>query len=164
MKAFAAVLAILALVFGLAIAFRGNGGSHPTQAEMEADLVCVTCHEPVDESDSPLAQQMKVQIRRLIAKGWSKKQIEHYFVVTQHMGPQVLASPPESGFDLLAWLLPFGTIAFGAGAVGVGARAWLANKDDGLNSPGGPTEPSLPPELERRVDEELDRYDGSFPE
>ena len=62
-KPFAAVLAIVALVFGLAIAFRSDGSNHPTQAEMEADLICTTCHEPLDESNSPLAQQMKVQIR-----------------------------------------------------------------------------------------------------
>ena len=159
MKPFAAVLAIVALVFGLAIAFRSNGSHHPTQAEMEADLICLTCHAPLDESNSPLAQQMKVQIRKLIAQGSSKKQIEQYFVVTQGFGNAVLAVPPSSGFDLLAWLLPFAAIVFGAAAVGVGARAWLANKDGGGEDSEG-SEPPLAPALEHRVDQELARFDA----
>ena len=48
MKPFAAVLAILALVFGLAFAFRSNNNDHPTQIGLEAELVCTTCHEPLD--------------------------------------------------------------------------------------------------------------------
>ena len=158
MKPFTAVLAILALVFGLAFAFRSGGGGHPTQAEMEADLICLTCHAPLDESDSPLAQQMKLKIRQQIAAGWSKRQIEHYFVVTEGFGNAVLAVPPSSGFDLLAWLLPFAAIIFGAAAVGVGARAWLANKDgdDVVPADGGPP---LAPSMERRVDQELARFD-----
>ena len=159
MKPFAAVLAILALVFGLAIAFRSSGSGRPTQAEMEADLICLTCHAPLDESSSPLAQQMKVKIRQQIAAGWSKKQIEHYFVVTEGFGNAVLAVPPSSGFDLLAWLLPFATIVCGAAAVGVGARTWLRNRDDGDDQEpeGGP---ALAPSLELRVDQELARFDG----
>jgi len=157
-KPFAAVLAIVALVFGLAITFRSDGSHHPTQAEMEADLICLTCHAPLDESNSPLAQQMKVQIRKLIAQGESKKQIEHYFVVTEGFGNAVLAVPPSNGFDLLAWLLPFAAIVCGAAAVGVGARAWLASKDDAGESEG--SEPPLAPALERRVDQELARFDG----
>ena len=87
MKPFAAVLAILALVFGLSLAFRSNGNAHPTQAELEADLVCTTCHEPLDESSSPLALQMKAQIRQKLAAGWTKDQIENLFVA--QLGPQV---------------------------------------------------------------------------
>jgi len=161
-KAFAAVLAILALVFGLAIAFRSHGSRHPTEAQVEANLVCTTCHEPLDESDSPLAQQMKAFIRQKLAAGWSEKQIDDHFVA--ELGPQVLASPPKSGFNLLAWLLPFAVIVFGAAAVGVGARAWLANRDDPEAPADAPPEPSLPPALELRVDQELARFEGSFPD
>ena len=161
MKPFAAVLAILALVLGLSLLFRSHAGKHPTQAQVEAGLVCTTCHEPLDESSSPLAQQMKAFIRQKIAAGWSEKQIDDHFVA--ELGPQVLAEPAKSGFDLLAWLLPFGVIVFGAAAVGIGARAWLANRDDPEPSP-KTLEPALAPEMERRLDEELARFEGSFPE
>jgi cytochrome c-type biogenesis protein CcmH len=157
-KAFAAVLAILALVFGLALAFRSHGSKHPSQAQVESGLVCTTCHEPLDESNSPLAQQMKAFIRAKLAAGWNEKQIDDHFVA--ELGPQVLATPPKSGFDLLAWLLPFAVIVFGAAAVGVGARTWLANRDD-RSAPSAPTrEPALSPALELRVDQELSRFDS----
>ena len=156
MKPFAAVLAILALVFGLAIAFRSPASRHPSQASVEAGLVCTTCHEPLDESSSPLAQQMKAFIRAKLAAGWTEKQIDDHFVA--ELGPQVLASPPTHGFDLLAWLLPFAAIVSGAAAVGLGARAWLRNKDE-LETPEDDG-PPLAPNLELRVDQELARFDG----
>jgi cytochrome c-type biogenesis protein CcmH len=159
-KPFAAVLAILALVLGLALVFRSGSGSHPTQAGMEADLVCVTCHEPLDESVSPLAQQMKKVISEKIAAGWSKKQIENYFVVTEGFGKSVLATPTSNGFDLLAWLLPLGVIVLGAGAVGIGARAWLADRDGPGTVAALPASPKLAPNLELRVDQELARFDS----
>jgi cytochrome c-type biogenesis protein CcmH len=156
-KPFAAVLAILALVFGLAIAFRSPASKHPSQASVEAGLVCTTCHEPLDESSSPLAQQMRAFIRAKLKAGWTEKQIDDHFVA--ELGPQVLATPPTHGFDLLAWLLPFAAIVFGAAAVGVGARAWLRNKDGDSEEPedGGPP---LAPSLELRVDQELARFDA----
>ena len=155
MRPFAAVLAILALIFGLAFAFRSTS-NRPSLAGLEAALVCTTCHEPLDESNSPLARQMEAVIRAKIAAGWTTSQIENYFVA--QLGPQVLAVPKEGGFDLLAWLLPLAAIVFGAAAVGVGARSWLANRDDsGPPPPGGPR---LAPALELRVDQELARFDG----
>jgi cytochrome c-type biogenesis protein CcmH len=155
-KPFAAVLAILALVFGLAIAFRSPASRHPSQASVEAGLVCTTCHEPLDESSSPLAQQMKAFIRAKLAAGWTEKQIDDHFVA--ELGPQVLATPPTHGFDLLAWLLPFAAIVSGAAAVGLGARAWLRNKDeDETPEDDGPP---LAPNLELRVDQELARFDA----
>jgi cytochrome c-type biogenesis protein CcmH/NrfF len=157
-KPFAAGFAILALVFGLALVFRGHPSKHPTQAQVEAGLVCTTCHEPLDESSSPLAQQMKAFIRAKLAAGWTEKQIDDHFVA--ELGPQVLATPKTSGFDLLAWLLPFATIVFGAAAVGVGARAWLKNRDDESPQGDAPPEPALPPSLELRVDQELARFDS----
>jgi cytochrome c-type biogenesis protein CcmH/NrfF len=157
-KPFAAALAILALVFGLALVFRGHPSKHPTQAQVESGLVCTTCHEPLDESSSPLAQQMKAFIRASLAAGWTEKQIDDHFVA--ELGPQVLATPRTSGFDLLAWLLPFATIVFGAAAIGVGARAWLKNRDERSPEDEASSEPALPPSLELRVDQELARFDG----
>jgi cytochrome c-type biogenesis protein CcmH len=156
-KPFAAVLAIVAVVFGLAIAFRGGSPKHPTQGQVEAGLVCTTCHEPLDESSSPLAQQMRAFIRAKLKAGWSEKQIDDHFVA--QLGPQVLSTPAKSGFDLLAWLLPFAAIIFGAAAVGVGARAWLKNKDEDREAP-GEAAPRLAPALEHRVDQELARFDA----
>ena len=152
MKRLAAVLAALAL---LAAGPASASEQHPSQSELEAELVCPTCHEPLDESDSPIAQQMKAFIRTHIAMGWTKSQIENYFV--QHLGPQVLGVPGKSGFDLLAWVLPLGGIGLGVVGVGAGAWIWSRGRAGELLTPAGP---SLDPALDRRVDEELAKFDG----
>jgi cytochrome c-type biogenesis protein CcmH len=126
---------------------------------LESDLVCVTCHETVDMSTSPLAEQMKRYIRRFVAEGWSTQRIENYFVA--QFGPEVLAEPPTHGFNLLAWVIPFAVIGGGLLAVGTGAWVWSRNRS-GEGPPtltllGGPT---LAPALESRVDQELARYDS----
>jgi cytochrome c-type biogenesis protein CcmH/NrfF len=159
MKSFVAVFTILALVFGLAFAFRSNGGSKPTMNWAENEFVCTTCHEPLAESSSPLAGQMEREMRRQIAAGWSKQRMEAYFVAA--LGPQVLAIPKSHGFDLLAWLLPLAAIVCGAVAVGIAARAWYENRDDsGPSGPAAADGPMLAPGLDLRVDQELARYDS----
>jgi cytochrome c-type biogenesis protein CcmH/NrfF len=157
-KSFVAVFTILALVFGLAFAFRSNGDSKPTMNWFENNFVCTTCHEPLVESNSPLAGQMEREARRQIAAGWSKKRIQAYFVAA--LGPQVLAVPKSHGFDLLAWLLPLAALGCGAIAVGVAARAWYENRDE-PGAPGSPAAdgPKLAPGLDLRVDQELARFD-----
>ena len=72
-------------------------------------------------------------------------------------GPAVLAEPSKHGFNLLAWVLPF--VGLGLGAVVLGALAWRWSRGRGAGAGGGGRAP-LDPELERRVDEELARFDG----
>ena len=130
---------------------------HPTQSELEAELVCPTCHTPLDESSSQIAQQMKAKIREWIAAGWTKSQIEDEFVA--ELGPGVLGVPRTHGFDLLAWILPFAGIGLGAAALGGGAWYWSRTRP-GSTQPEDDEGAPLDPELDRRVDEELARFDG----
>ena len=155
-----AVLASIVVAAAVAIgvpADRAHASGRPSAAELESELVCVTCKTTLDESNSPIAQRMKAYIRRRIAEGASGKQIKDELVA--EFGEEVLATPPTHGFDLLAWVLPIGGI--GAGAVGLAVLAWAwsrrrEGRDGGGEPPG--TEP-LDPELERRVDEALARFD-----
>ena len=69
----------------------------------------------------------------------------------------MLAEPPKSGFDLLAWLLPLGLLV--AGALGVGVIAWgWSRRHDEPDEEAVDAHP-LDPELERRLDAELERYE-----
>lgn len=127
----------------------------PSPADLEAELVCPTCETTLDQSNAPVAQRMKQLIRQRIAAGWSEAEIKADLV--DQFGPGVLAEPPKSGFDLLAWLLPLGLLV--AGALGVGALAWgWSRRRDGSGD--GAAAAALDPELERRVDAELERYEG----
>jgi cytochrome c-type biogenesis protein CcmH len=67
-------------------------------------------------------------------------------------GERVLADPPRRGFHLLAWLLPLVGGALALVVVAAVARQWRR---------AGAAEPEQPldPELERRLDDELDRFD-----
>lgn len=145
---------ILALAFAaLLLAAPAAAGTRPSAAELETELVCPVCHETLDESTSPVAEQMKAEIRRRIAQGWTKQQILDEMVA--NYGPGVLSTPSKHGFDLLAWVLPIGGALVGVGALAAAARYWSRNR------PGPPAPASeLDPEMEQRIDRELARFDG----
>ena len=97
---------------------------------------------------------MKAFIRARIAAGDSAAQIKAKLV--DQFGPAVLAEPPKRGFDLLAWLLPLAALGRRhrrrrRARVDVEPPARAAATD--------PQDAELDPDLERRVDEELARYE-----
>jgi cytochrome c-type biogenesis protein CcmH len=141
-------LALAALVLA-APAVASN--AHPSAAELETELVCPVCHETLDESNAPVAQEMKQLILKRIAQGWTKKQIIDEMVA--NFGPGVLATPSKHGFDLLAWVLPLGGAIVGVAALGFGARRWSHTRAAPVVATG------LDPEMEQRIDAELARFD-----
>jgi cytochrome c-type biogenesis protein CcmH len=150
------LFAVLAAAFALVVAAPAAASQlHPTQGELEAMLVCPSCHVPLDESTSPVAQQMKAYIAKRIAQGATRSQIVDELVA--QLGPGVLGVPRTHGFDLIAWVLPFAGIAIGALAIGAGAWYWSRSRGD---DPVAARAPVLDPAIERRIDEELARFDG----
>jgi cytochrome c-type biogenesis protein CcmH len=154
--------AAVALVLAFAVpALARASEEHPTQSELEAYLVCPTCHTTLDESNSPVALQMKAYIRQRIAEGATKSQIVDEFVgPPNNMGDSVKGVPDKSGFDLLAWLLPIAGIAVGAVALAAAAWYWSRNRGADGRLAVATAGPPLDPELDRRVDEELARFDA----
>ena len=148
----AVALATLALALALGLAAPASALERPNPADLEAELVCPTCRTTLDQSNAPVAQRMKAYIRRRIAAGDTAREIKAKLV--DQFGPGVLATPPKEGFDLLAWALPLGALALGALAVGGLAWSWTRRQADGP----GPQAP-LDEELERRVDDELARFE-----
>jgi len=148
----AAALALLCAAPALA------SEQHPTQDELEAMLVCPSCHVPLDESNSPVAQQMKDFIAKRIAQGATRSEIVDELVgPPNNFGPSVLGVPRTHGFDLIAWVIPFAAIA--VGAIGIGAGAWYWSRSRG-SPPADPGVAPLDPAMERRLDEELAHFDG----
>lgn len=148
MTRLAALVAIAVMTMSVGA---GAGLAAPNPADLEAELVCPTCKTTLDQSDAPVARRMKQIIRTRIAEGATEKQIKAELVA--QFGPGVLAEPPKSGFDLVAWLVPLGLLA--GGAVGVAAIVWGWSRrrpEAGVPAP-------VDPELERRLDDELDRFD-----
>jgi len=152
----------LAAALLLALAAAGSAAAseqHPTLPELERELICPTCHEPLALSSSPIADRMRAFIRARIAAGDTKSEIKTKLV--DQFGESVLAAPPKHGFNLLAWLLPLIGLALGAVVLAVLARRWSrARATPAPLGPSGNGRSSLDPELERRVDEELARFDA----
>ena len=130
-------------------------GARPNAAAIETKLVCPVCHETLDQSTAPVAQEMKALIRRRIAQGWSEQRILDEMVA--NFGPGVLSTPAKHGFDLLAWILPLGGALAGVAALGYGAHRWTRTP---APATGGGRDAPLDAEIERRIDEELERFDG----
>ena len=146
---------LAALVFAaLVLGAPALAGGRPSAAAIETKLVCPVCHETLDQSTAPVAQEMKALIRERIAQGWTERQILDEMVA--NFGPGVLSTPSRHGFDLLAWVLPIGGAMAGVIVLGLGARHWTRAPA----GPAPPAEPRLDPEMEQRIDEELDRFDG----
>jgi len=132
---------------------------NPTLPELERELICPTCHESLAASSSPIADRMRAFIRARISAGDTKSEIKAKLV--DQFGESVLAAPPKSGFNLLAWVLPLVGIAVAAGVVGALAYRWSRSRREDLQPDASANgRLRLDPELERRVDEELARFDA----
>lgn len=151
----AATACALLAAFALAGAAMASE-QHPTQGELEAELVCPSCHVPLDESSSAVAQQMKTFISQHIALGWTKSRIEN--ALAAQLGDGIYGVPRTHGFDLLAWILPLGGIALGAAAIAGGAWRWSRVRGDASDD--SAQSPALDQASERRVDDALARFDG----
>lgn len=157
------VVALVAVASALALASPGLASeARPTLAELENEVYCPTCKTLLSISNAPVAERMRQFIRQEIAAGATKSEIEDALV--DQFGEAVLAAPPKNGFNLLAWVLPLAGIVLAGAAIAFLAWRWTrAGRDRGASPPGDPVSngrQTLDPELERRLDEELARFDA----
>ena len=145
------VVAVLAAALALVPAAAACD-AHPSQAKLEGDIMCPVCGTTLDQSESPAAEQIKRVIARDIAGGKSDCRIKDELVA--NYGESILAAPRSSGFGLLAWWVPLGGILLAAAVVGTAAWRWSRARD------AEPAALAVDPGLERRVDDELRRYDA----
>lgn len=141
-----------AVALALFVAPAAAGERRPTLADLEDELMCPVCGTTLDQSDAPVARQMKMYIRARIAAGDSKDEIKQRLV--DDFGEEVLAAPPREGFNLLAWALPLAGLGIAVPALAYAAWRWSRGREP----PAGRGE--LDPELERRLERELARYEG----
>jgi cytochrome c-type biogenesis protein CcmH len=127
------------------------GAAALTVNEVAREVRCPTCNTPLDVSNAPVAINMKQYIADRIERGWSKERIIDGLV--DEFGEGVLATPPKSGFSLVAWLVPGVMVALGLAAVPLLMRAWARR-------PQAAPEAAPPPptdEERRRLEDELRR-------
>jgi cytochrome c-type biogenesis protein CcmH len=152
----AAVLAIAVTAALILPTMALSSERHPSLGELEGEVMCPTCHVTLEQSDAPAARRIERFIRLRIAAGDTKSEIKDKLVA--QFGPAILAAPPKRGFDLLAWWLPIAGVLVAGAIVGVGAWRWSRASRD-APGPGSRVVEPIDPELERRLDLELSRFE-----
>ena len=106
----------------------------PAYDEAEAQaidrmLICPVCPaESIDQAQVPLAQQMRQQVREMLAAGAGRQEILDWFADRYGMG--VLAAPPKTGVNLLAWTLPVAGVLAALAVGGLAIRAMTGRRRD----------------------------------
>ena len=119
------------------------------------DLWCPLCggRLRLDSCELKACAQMREVIEIKLAEGEDAESIRDYFL--EQYGPQVLGEPPRQGFNWLAWILPVVAVAGG------GVFLWLRLQQMANTQRPTAARVARPEadERERRLDEELARYD-----
>lgn len=85
---------------------------------LSQQLRCMVCqNQSIDDSDAPLARDLRLLVRERIAAGYSDRQVIDFLVA--RYGEFVLLKPRVEGHTLLLWLLT------PAALIGGGAGLWL---------------------------------------
>ncbi len=84
--------------------------------ELSRELRCMVCqNQSIDDSEAPLARDLRLLVRERIAAGDSNKQVIDFLVA--RYGEYVLLKPRFEGQTILLWLLT--PLALGGGAFGL---------------------------------------------
>jgi cytochrome c-type biogenesis protein CcmH len=123
--------------------------------QVQSDVMCVACHEPLAVAQSPEAFSERAYIRQLIFQGLTKRQIEKNLVA--NYGPAVLAKPPAHGFNLVIYILPPAILIVGAAVLIYTLPKWRRRSRLAAAEPMTGASRPLDPEDERRLREDLAR-------
>lgn len=151
MRRAAVLITVCALLAGAPAA--GAVRPRVSLTEIESDAMCVVCNTPLAVSQSPEADRERAFISALIARGYTKQQIENALVA--QYGPSVLALPPAHGFNLTVYMLPPAIIVIGAAGLLWALPRWrrraAASEADSLAL-------TLDPAEAERLQEDLARH------
>jgi cytochrome c-type biogenesis protein CcmH len=82
---------------------------------LSAELRCLVCqNESIDDSEAPLARDIRLLIRERIGQGESNDAVRAYLV--SRYGDFILLKPPFKPETLLLWLSPVFVLGLGGGA------------------------------------------------
>jgi cytochrome c-type biogenesis protein CcmH len=125
---------ILALVFAIAV-MMGPPAAHAVQPDeimadpakearardLSRELRCMVCqNQSIDDSEAPLARDLRLLVRERIAAGDSDAQVIDFLVA--RYGEFVLLKPRFESHTLLLWLLPPLALAGGGLALWIQSR------------------------------------------
>ena len=86
----------------------GNDLLEKRARHISKDIRCVVCqNQSIDDSDSPLARDLRVLIRQRLVEGDTDQEVISYLV--SRYGDFILLTPPVKGATLFLW---FGPVVF----------------------------------------------------
>ncbi|TCK31319.1 cytochrome c-type biogenesis protein CcmH [Ancylobacter aquaticus] len=84
--------------------------------ELSKELRCMVCqNQSIDDSDAPLARDLRLLVRERIQDGDSDREVMDYLVA--RYGEFVLLRPTWHGANAILWLAPFAVLV--AGGIGL---------------------------------------------
>ena len=129
-----------------------------TQTDLEESLTCqcgcgLTVHA-CNHLQCPSGIPLKEEIASQLALGKTREQVLSFF--SGKYGEKILSSPTTSGFNIIAWVMPFAVVLIAATIIVVLTRRWrrLPRTD------AAPAPSAGDPALRARLDAELDRWDA----
>ncbi len=123
--------------------------------DIENDVMCVSCREPLAVAQSPQANAERGYIRSLIAQGLTKHQIEQNLVA--QYGVAVLGKPPASGLNLSVYILPPAILAAGVAILAIALPRWR-RRTRAAPGPAAASAPPLEPAEADRLERELSQF------
>jgi cytochrome c-type biogenesis protein CcmH len=81
--------------------------------DIENNLIAPCCwNQPISEHYSEVSEQMRKEVRTMVAQGKSRDEILDYYVAKY--GERILATPRPKGINTLAYILPWAALILGA--------------------------------------------------
>jgi cytochrome c-type biogenesis protein CcmH len=125
----AALVGILLLAASASAFAAEESGAAPVDREkaalaVEEDLMChCGCTDlTVRVCNCGVAAEIKADIRSRLKEGQTPAEVEAAYVA--RYGEQIRSAPTRTGFNLLAWTMPFAVILAAGGVIAVLVRRW----------------------------------------
>lgn len=116
-------------------------------------LRCLVCqNQSIDDSDAPLARDLRLLVRERLVEGDSDDQVRAFLVA--RFGDFVLLKPPFKGSTVLLWIMPLLLLAGGVAFVARYVRSPRKSS----------TAVALTPEEERALKDLIGSEGGSTPQ
>ncbi|MCY3773199.1 MAG: cytochrome c-type biogenesis protein CcmH [Gemmatimonadetes bacterium] len=132
-------------------------GREQIAASVEELLIAPCCwRAPLSQHYSGTAERMKEDLREMLANGQTQEEIlDHYKAM---YGERILSSPPNAGFNRLAYLFTPLMFLVGGGIIFITLRRWRTgrlSRDEAM----GAADSSVDARHRNRIDAELNAYD-----
>jgi cytochrome c-type biogenesis protein CcmH len=148
------VMALLLAALLPAAALAACPSPNASLPDVEDEVMCTVCGTPLNLAQAPQADAERAFIQQQIDACATKDEIKDKLVA--QYGSAVLATPSDSGFDLVAWIVPGLVVLTALGALAVAVPRW--RRRGAAADAGAPVEAPTGEDA-RRLDEDLAKYD-----